>query len=219
MIERTIYEAELKRAVQLSQQTRHLEFAIPGLERFDFIPGQFLSLLATNNEGREITRAYSIASAPSNDSHFDLCLNRIDDGFFSNFLCNMHEGETIRFHGPHGLFTLRDPLRDSIFICTGTGVAPMRAFAQWLFADPPRAHGRDFWLVYGAGCEENIYYRDYFEQLAARYSNFHYLITLSRAGERWRGLRGYVQDHARTIIESLAPEKRQDAHAYICGLN
>src|SRR5947207_15101922 len=111
MTERRTYTAELKRAVQLSPETRHLEFAIPGLERFDFIPGQFLSLLATNHEGREITRAYSIASAPSNNSHFDLCLNRIHDGLFSNFLCNMHEGETIRFPRPHALFTLPHPLQ------------------------------------------------------------------------------------------------------------
>jgi len=219
MIERKIYTAELKRAVQLSQQTRHLEFAIQGLERFDFIPGQFLSLLVANREGREITRAYSIASAPYNSSQFDLCLNRVDGGFFSSFLCDMHEGETVRCHGPHGLFTLRDPLKDSIFICTETGIAPIRAYAQWLFGDPPRTQGCEFWLVYGAGYEEDIYYRDYFEQLAARYPNFHYLVTLSQGSEHWQGLRGQVQDHARTIIESLPPEKRQNIHAYICGLN
>ena len=32
-------------------------------------------------------------------------------------------------------------------------------------------------------------------------------------------MRGDVEDHARTIIEGLPPEKRQDVHAYICGLN
>ena len=219
MIERRTYTAELKHAVHLSPETRHLEFAVQGLERFDFIPGQFLSLLATNKEGREITRAYSIASAPYNNSQFDLCLNRVDDGFFSNFLCDMREGETVRFHGPHGLFTLRDPLKDSIFICTETGVAPIRGFAQWLFADPPRAQECEFWLVYGARYEQEIYYRDYFEQLAAHHPNFRYLVTLSQGGEQWQGLRGHVEDHARPIIEGLSPEKRQDVHAYICGLN
>ena len=108
---------------------------------------------------------------------------------------------------------------ESLFICTETGVAPMRAFAQWLFADPPRSQGHEFWLVYGARCEQEIYYRDYFEQLAARYPNFRYLVTLSQDGEQWQGLQGHVEDHARSIIENLSPEKRQDVHAYICGLN
>ena len=72
---------------------------------------------------------------------------------------------------------------------------------------------------HGARCEQEMYYRDYFEQLAARYPNFRYLVTLSQGGKQWQGLRGHVEDHARSIIESLSPQKRQDVHAYICGLN
>lgn len=220
MPERKIYTAELKRAFQLSQETRHLEFSVKELERFDFIPGQFLSLLA-NKEDREITRAYSIASSPRSAAEFDLCLNRVDEGFFSNLLCNMREGDTVRFHGPHGLFTLRDPLQDSIFICTGTGVAPFRGFVQWLFAPEQRGliAGREFWLVYGTRQPDSIYYREYFEQVAAENPNFHYLVTLSRADENWAGPRGYVQEHVRKIVEDIAPERRQQVHAYICGLN
>lgn len=186
-------------------------------QQFSFAPGQFLSLLA-DKEGREITRAYSIASAPDG-LQFDLCLNRVESGFFSNLLCDMQEGETIRFHGPHGLFTLREPPKDSIFICTGTGVAPFRGYVQWLFNHPERMQGREFWLVYGTRYEETIYYRDEFEKVAASYPQFHYLPTLSRGREDWPGLRGYVQDHARRMVESLPVERRSELHAYICGLN
>lgn len=216
--ERKIYTAQLVRAVQLSEQTRHLEFAVQQVDRFDFVPGQFLSLVAPK-DGREITRAYSIASAPYNATRFDLCLNRVDDGFFSNLLCDIKEGETIRFHGPHGMFTLRDPLKDAIFICTGTGVAPIRGFIQWLFADPDRSRGHEFWLVFGTRCEEGILYRDFFEQVAQQYSTFHYVPTLSRPSDSWPGARGYVQEHVRAIVESLPAERRSELNAYICGLN
>jgi ferredoxin-NADP reductase len=218
VLERKIHTAQLVHAAQLSEQTRHLEFAVQAVDRFDFIPGQFLSLVAPK-EGREITRAYSIASAPYNATGFDLCLNRVDDGFFSNLLCDIKEGESINFHGPHGMFVLRNPLKDSIFICTGTGVAPIRGFIQWLFAGPQRSPGHEFWLVYGTRYEEDIFYRDFFEQVAAQYSNFHYLATLSRARDSWRGPRGYVQQHVRTIVESLPAERRSKLDAYICGLN
>ena len=90
MAERKIYTAQLKHAALLSDQTRHLEFAVEGQERFEFAPGQFLSLLASK-EGHEITRAYSIASAPYKDPQFDLCLNRVDDGFFSNNVVRMRK--------------------------------------------------------------------------------------------------------------------------------
>lgn len=217
VVERQIYTAQLMRAIQLSKQTRHLEFKVQDLPAFRFAPGQFLSLLA-EKEGREITRAYSIASAPGG-LHFDLCLNRVEEGFFSNLLCDMQEGETIRFHGPHGLFTLREPLKDSIFICTGTGVAPFRSYVQWLFQDPQRIEGREFWLIYGTRHEETIYYRQEFEKLSSSHPKFHYLPTLSRGRENWVGLRGYVQDQARRVILNLPEERRAGLQAYICGLN
>ncbi|MBZ5525855.1 MAG: FAD-dependent oxidoreductase [Acidobacteriia bacterium] len=218
MAERKIYTAQLKHAALLSDQTRHLEFAVEGQERFEFAPGQFLSLLASK-EGHEITRAYSIASAPYKDPQFDLCLNRVDDGFFSNMLCDLREGDTVQFHGPHGTFTLRTPLQDSIFVCTGTGVAPIRGFVQWLFNDPDHDQGHEFWLVYGTRHEGELYYRDYFEKIAAAHPNFHYLPTLSRGADTWGGRRGYVQDHVRRLVEDLPADRRGNLQAYICGLN
>lgn len=213
------YTAKFLAGKWLSEQTRHMEFAVPEISRFDFQPGQFVSLLAPNPEGRIITRAYSIASAPRENSQFDLCLNRVESGFFSNLLCDLHEGTELKFHGPHGLFVLRNPLRDSIFVATGTGIAPMRGFLQWLFAEPARHQGRELWLVYGTRYETSIYYQEEFSALAKRFPSFHYIITLSRGGEDWKGERGYVQEHVRKLLQSLPPEARANMDAYICGLN
>ena len=187
------------------------------MERFDFAAGQFISLIAPHN-GKTITRAYSLASAPRNNE-FDLCLNRVGHGFFSNFLCDMKEGETVRFHGPHGTFVLRDPLRDSILIATGTGIAPIRGFVQWLFADESRHEGREIHLVYGTRYPVDIYYKDYFDLIAHDFPNFHYVITLSRAPDEWQGERGYVQDQVRRIIMSRPESERTSIDAYVCGLN
>ena len=59
-------------------------------------------------------------------------------------------------------------------------------------------------MVYGTRYESELYYREEFEALAARKPNFHYLPTLSRADESWKGLRGYVQDHVARIVEERA---------------
>ena len=216
-MERKIYSARLLSSQSLSDQTKHLEFEVANEPRFDFIPGQFVSMLAPK-EGKTITRAYSIASSPR-DHHMDICLNRVPGGFFSNLLCDLSPGQELTFHGPHGLFVLRNPFRDCFFIATGTGIAPMRAFVQWLFASPERHDGRNVWLVYGTRYEKDIYYREYFEQVARENANFHYLITLSRPEETWRGERGYVQEHVKKILESRPAELRTQMDAYICGLN
>ncbi|MFY9559553.1 MAG: FAD-binding oxidoreductase [Terriglobales bacterium] len=204
----------MARSTSLSDFTKHLEFEVKGGARFGFVPGQWLSLKASTPEGEEITRAYSIASPPSDNGRFAFCLNRVQDGFMSNYLCDMSEGAEIIFQGPFGGFILRPPLRDTVFIATGTGIAPFRSMLHWLLADRSRHEERQFWLLFGVRYEQDIYYREEFERLAAQHPNFHFLPTLSRGGPEWKGLRGYVQTHAPGIVG-----QRADLHAYICGLD
>ncbi len=208
------FEARLVRSVALSEFTKHLELEVNGVARFGFVPGQWLSVKAATSEGAEMTRAYSIASPPSENGHFAFCLNRVQDGFMSNYLCNLDEDAKIAFQGPFGDFILRPPLRDTVFIATGTGIAPFRSMLHWLLAEDERHHGHQFWLIFGARREQDIYYREEFEHLAAEHTNFHFLPTLSRGAPEWKGLRGYVQEHLAKIVGT-----RTDVNAYICGLD
>jgi ferredoxin-NADP reductase len=205
--------ARLTRTTPLSDFTKHLEFEIESASKFGFVPGQWLSLTQTKPDGEELTRAYSIASPPDGN-RFALCLNRVQDGFMSNYLCDLEVGKEISAQGPFGNFILRPPLRDTIFIATGTGIAPYRSILHWLFADRSRHQDRQFWLLFGSRTEKDIYYHEEFLALAAEHRNLYYLPTLSRADRNWKGLRGYVQEHVAEIVNG-----RADMHAYICGLD
>jgi len=206
--------ARLVRSTPLSEFTKHLELEVQGVPNFGFVAGQWLSVKTTTPEGEEITRAYSIASPPSANGHVAFCLNRVQDGFMSNYLCDLSEGEEISFQGPFGDFILRPPLRDTVFIATGTGIAPFRSMLHWLLSDAERHRGHEFWLLFGARFEQDLYYREEFERLAAEHANFHFLPTLSRGTRDWRGFRGYVQEHLKSVVGG-----RTDMHAYICGLD
>jgi ferredoxin-NADP reductase len=236
---------ERKECISEVAQCYHFDFSLPDLENFDFAPGQFVSGVALDDRGKQQTRAYSIASAP-NRNHFELCVNRVPEGFFSNHLADLPDlpiGGTIQIHGPHGHFILRQPITDSILVATGTGIAPMRGYLQALFpkngpdSGKDLSNGKQIWLVYGTRYETDIYYQSEFEALAAAHPNFHYLPTLSRAQGNWTGLRGHVQEHITRIVEERAarlgqplpvppvdPSRLQselnfDIYAYICGLN
>jgi len=240
---RELYTARLEKKILISEsaQCYHFEFVLDDLASFPFAAGQFISAVAPDANGKQQTRAYSIASA-SNGNRFDLCVNRVEGGFFSNYLADLTDlsvGGTIQIHGPHGHFILKEPVTDSILIATGTGIAPMRGFAQWLFPEngPDRSNGKDIWLVYGTRHETEIYYQEEFEALARKHPNFHYLVTLSRAEPDWTGLRGYVQTYVAKIVEERAArlghplpqpapdpsiakaDLNFDIYSYICGLN
>jgi ferredoxin-NADP reductase len=231
--------AQVVRSVPLSEFTKHLELEVKGVSRFGFVPGQWLSVKATAPDGEEFTRAYSIASPPSENGHVALCLNRVHEGFMSNYLCSLTEGAEVTFQGPFGNFILHPPLRDTIFIATGTGIAPFRSMLHALLhariessgktgigtssdvrssdvqsSDDPMTRSHQFWLLFGARSQQDIYYRDEFERLAAEHPNFYFLPTLSRPTPEWNGLRGYVQEHVKKIVGD-----RKDMHAYICGLD
>ena len=237
---RELYNARLERKICISEvaQCYHFDFVLDGMESFPFVSGQFISAVATDKNGKQQTRAYSISSGPQ-ANRFELCVNRVENGFFSNYLCDLPDGATIQVHGPHGHFVLHEPVTDSILVATGTGVAPMRAYTQWLFPDngPDRSGGKQIWLVYGTRHETDIYYQEYFEALEHRVPTFHYLPTLSRALDSWPGRRGHVQAHISGIVEERAARLGQqlpalpvdpaippkdlqfDVYVYICGLN
>jgi ferredoxin-NADP reductase len=75
--ERPTLTACLTRSVSLSDATKHLELEVEGLDVFDFAPGQFVSIKQRKPDGKEHTRAYSIASAPHGATRFSSRLGQV----------------------------------------------------------------------------------------------------------------------------------------------
>jgi len=136
-------KARLVSSREIAPNTRHFEFE--ALE-WDcrFVPGQFVSLTQEIG-GNSITRAYSIASPP-NSSRFALCANLVPEGHFSPFLFGLETGGEIEFRGPYGAFILRRPVSDSLFVATGTGIAPFRSMIHAKLHEHPDQH---FTLIFG----------------------------------------------------------------------
>ena len=204
-------QAKLIERVEVAPGLGHFVFEAQNGDAFRFTPGQFVSFTAEIS-GKNITRAYSLASAPEaaqGSLRFELCLNLAPDGIFSHRLFEMQPGETVEMRPPLGMFVLRQPPRDSIFIATGTGIAPFRSMlhAHLSSASP------NFTLIYGVRYESHLIYRDEFEELASRFSQFRFWPTLSRPEPGWQGRTGHVQTH---LEEALGDRTGLDV--YLCGL-
>lgn len=199
--------ARLVESREIAEEVRHFVFEAD-TERFAFEPGQFISLASTV-DGKKITRAYSLAAAPGGN-RFELCLNRVKEGKVSPRLFALAPGETIEFSGPLGYFLLRRPPSNSIFVATGTGIAPFRSILEAELAAWP---DRTFTLLFGIRYEANILYRAEFERMAAEHPNFRFWPTLSRPEAGWSGRSGHVQAH---LDEALGGSLEHDV--YICGM-
>jgi CDP-4-dehydro-6-deoxyglucose reductase len=200
--------ARLIEWIELTPGVRHFVFEIPEVERFGFVPGQFMSLTSEIG-GDDITRAYSIASVPDRNQ-FALCLNEVEGGRYSPHLFALKPGDTVDCKGPYGGFILRRPLSDSILVATGTGIAPFRSM---LLDRLPGENDRRFTLIFGVRYEPSLLYRKEFEGMAGTYANFEFHPTLTRPEPGWAGRTGRVQAH---VMEALGD--RRDVDVYICGL-
>jgi CDP-4-dehydro-6-deoxyglucose reductase len=201
-------KARLLSTRDLAPGVRHFEFDLPSLEKFGFVPGQFMSLTAGIGDD-EITRAYSIASPPSGN-RFALCLNEVEGGRFSPHLFTLKSGDEVSCQGPFGAFIFKRPISDSLLVATGTGIAPFRSM---LLDRLPQERERQFTLVFGVRHEHGLLYREEWEALARQHPNFDFRPTLTRPGTEWTGRTGRVQGH---VLEALADHRELDI--YICGL-
>ncbi len=213
------FDARLTDARTLSPSVRSLTLTREDGAPFDFVPGQWVSLVlpgpaAEDGSPTELRRAYSIASPPDGSSTFELAVTRVDDGKGSLVLHALAVGASVRVIGPQGFFTrdAADP-RPTLFVGTGTGVTPLRSMIR-----ASAGRGVPMALLFGGRDEGDLLYRDELEALARKDPSLVVTQTLSRGTAAWSGRRGYVQLHAREMFESLAARSSAPPHVFVCGL-
>lgn len=197
---------------ELAPEVHHFEFEVPEVETFSFSPGQFVSIVE-EIEGKEITRAYSIAS-PHDGNRFALCLNRVQDGMISPHLFSLQPGDTVHIQEPLGYFTLRHPGHRIVFVATGTGIAPFRSMLlHHLPSTQPEVT-----LLFGARYPQGLLYQDEFLALTQQYPTFRFLPTVTRPPEEWQGRTGRVMAHLDEALALRTPDEASTVDVYICGL-
>jgi CDP-4-dehydro-6-deoxyglucose reductase len=201
------HRAQLVSSREIAPNIRHFEFAIADVEKFGFVPGQFLSFVS-EVDGKAITRAYSIASVPDGN-RVAICLNLVDDGHLSPRLFAMRPGDEMEVKGPYGGFIFREK-RDTVCVATGTGIAPFRGMLLQRVAEDPE---HEYTLVFGVRHGHGLLYREEWERMAAEHLNFRFVPTLTRPPEHWTGRIGRVQP---LLLEAVG--ERRDVAVYVCGL-
>lgn len=198
--------------IQETYNTRRFVIQIPELEKFDFIPGQFITFdLPIADKPNKRVRSYSIASWPDGTNVLELVIVLLEGGLGTTYLFNKVEvGSELTLRGPQGVFTLDDDdlAKDIIMICTGTGIAPFRSMAHHI-KNHNISH-KNIYLIYGTRKQIDLLYYAEMKQLDQELENFHYIPTLSR--EQWEGRSGYVHP----IYEEICGNK-QPVSFLLCG--
>lgn len=192
----------------LSDDVLEVGLRLPPAVDFKFLPGQFIRLV---NQDR-VTRSYSLATAPRPDHLLRVHVGKVDGGCFSDYWFSKAKiGDLLQLEGPHGRFFVRanQVSRQTLFLATGTGIAPIHAMLEGLDRETSRRLGH-IWLYWG-----NRHRRD--EYLAARIAtlcsalDIRYQPLYSREPTSPRSVR-HVQDAVAEELGSFV-----DTMVFACG--
>lgn len=173
-----------------------------------FQAGQFTSILipGAGPGGRDLRRAYSIASPPEADE-VELCIKVVEEGPGTSYLKGLTPGSVFRCMAPYGDFVYRTPReRRAVFLATGTGVAPFRSmiFSKAFRENPPVSS----LVLFGARNESEILYEK--EILA---TSTEWKVCLTRPSDDFQGFRGRITEWLR----SKAGFPWAESDFYLCG--
>lgn len=176
---------------------------------FKYKTAQYIMIQLKDENGKLIKRKpYSLSSSP-NDDYLESCIKMIPDGFMSNYLGNLKIGSKLEIMGPFGFFLLDYPLKnDAIFLATGSGISALHGMIKYLFE---MGTDKEVWLFFGNRTKDEIIYRKFYEDLANKNKNFHFIPVLSR--EDWDGKKGHIQDVMPKYIKDYGKHEY-----YVCGL-
>ena len=202
------YRCQVKSFRMLTQSVFETTFeADPS---FHFEAGQFISIVipGAGPKGRDLRRAYSIASAPE-VRPVELCVKLVEDGPGTNYLYQLRPGDTFRGYAPYGNFVYaKRPERHACFISTGTGIAPFRSMVMSEVFQKTKPISTTCML--GVRDETELIYMEDFNRLPF----VRWVPTVSQPKGNWDGFKGRVTDYLRSQGEDY-PWLATDY--YLCG--
>jgi ferredoxin-NADP reductase len=180
--------------------------------------GQHIDMRLTAEDGYQVQRSYSIASAPE-DTMLALTVELIEDGEVSPYLLDeLRAGDELELRGPIGGYfawdaSLGGPL---MLLGGGSGVVPLRSMLRH-HAAAADASAVPVRLLYSSREWDEVIYRDELEGFDGAAGDVRVQFTLTRAWpDGWAGHRGRID---RALLQEVCWDPAEQPLIYICGPN
>ncbi len=137
-------------------------------------------------------------------------------GVGSSYIFSLKPGDIVTGIGPFGDFHIKPTQREMVYIGGGAGMAPLRAHLSHLLETEQTARKVSFW--YGARSKQEIFYEDYFQNLAKIHRNFSFHLALSSPlpEDNWTGNIGFIHEVVwkKYLLDHV---NATAAEYYLCG--
>lgn len=207
---RSLIHGHIDRIDPLGPNVTMLKIRVAPASAFAWTPGQYIEVLGA--DGR--FRCFSLARSRLVDGCIELHIARVPNGAFSDHTMRvLKTGDALSWRGPIGEFGWRRDVRakHAVFLCTGTGFAPVRAIVESLQFERPAS--MPISIYWGGRASADHYLSDLAHDWARSHSGIRFVPMISRRTQGIGDARvGYVQHAVADDFDSLA-----DAVVYACG--
>ena len=199
---------------QLTHDIKLLVLDLKEPDQISFKAGQYVQLHSEpyGKIKERVFRAYSVASNPSDHQKVELVVRLVPQGICTTYVHTaLKEGDPIRFSGPYGDFYLRGQKKELVMIAGGSGLAPIRSIILDVLEQGLDYHMKFF---FGAVTLKDLYYVEFFTELASRHANFEFIPSLSAPAptDDWSGETGLITE----VVARHVPDAN-DREVYMCG--
>jgi CDP-4-dehydro-6-deoxyglucose reductase len=190
-------------SVDKIHNTAIINLKLPANLIFGFHAGQYVEIMFKGK-----TRSYSIASSPLIPNEIELHTKYHKGGEFSEYVWNeLKTDSLVRFKGPMGAFKLQKSDSPIIFVCTGTGFAPVKSIIETLYLSND---SREIHLYWGNRTVDDFYLTDILGKWQSTL-NIKVIRCLSKDSQN-QYFNGYVTDALKIDFNNLT-----DYDLYACG--
>jgi len=205
------FAGRLVKISALTHDIRRLEIEID--KPLKFWAGQYVDLTLPD---RSITRAFSMANAPGENTRLSFIIKKYPDGAFSSLLDGgLNIGDSVIAKGPYGACFRREARPGPmLLIGGGSGMSPLWSILADHIGSGEQRPVRFF---YGARARADLFYVEELADIAAKLTDFRFIPALSHAAadDGWKGESGFVHE---VVLRHLREEKLPGAiDAYACG--
>ncbi len=169
-------------------------------------------------------RNYSLASNPAKAEplRFNVRIatpprgQACNAGAGSAYIFSLRPGDRVSAIGPFGAFHIKETGREMVYLGGGAGMAPLRSHLSYLLETQKTTRRVSFW--YGARSLQELFYREYFEDLARKNANFTFQVALSEPlpEDGWTSYTGYIHEVLKREYLDAHPDPTQVEY-YLCG--
>jgi len=201
------FETHVKEII--SRTYNVISFRFPRPAELNYKPGQFLFVTIKAQDGKELSKHFSLSSSPTEKTHIEFT-KKLTDSDFSAALKALKVGDWARIDAPYGNFTFEGEHERIGLLGGGIGITPFISICKYCTDTRQKTRVT---LLYGNRTENDIAFRKELETMQKQNKNLKMVFILNEASSEWKGATGLITAE---MIKKEVPDFKETVF-YTCG--